>query len=153
MKRKNFIKKIGLIISAIIISVIIGTTGCLTPDCELYHTGDVTFHDNGPSWAWDGCYIEVDWANGSYSSGVFYNTKSYYDKAAGRADVYMEWEDATYYYWDYGYINLIECSHVDAYCKWTGKSIDTGYLVIENSGQILKKEIESIENFRKNIKK
>jgi len=156
MKRKNFIKKIGFIISAIIISLIIGTTGCYDPpDCEVYHTGDVTFYDRGPSWAWDGCYIEVDWANGAYNSTTFYSSKTYYDKAAGRADVYMEWEDADFFYWDYGYINLIECSHVDAYCTWSGKKSATieSAIIIENSGKVLKKDINSIEEYRKTIKK
>lgn len=138
------------------ITLIIGTTGCYDPpECEIYHTGDVTFIDNGPSWAWDGCYIEVDWANGTYNSGVFYSSKTYYDKAAGRADVYMEWEDADFFYWDYGYINLIECSHVDAYCTWSGKksvTIEENLFVSENNGKILKKDVNIIE-FRKTIKK
>lgn len=157
MNRKSFFKKLGLVISVIILSVIIGNTGCkTTPDCELYHTGDVTFHDNGPDWAWDGCYIEVDWENGSYTSTVFYNSKTYIDKPAGRADVYMEWEDADYYYYSNGYIDLIECSHVDAYCSWSGKKSETlnneDLFIIEDVGQILKKNIESIEEFRNNIK-
>jgi len=129
--------------------------GCYTPpDCEVYHWGDVTFHDNGPSWVWDGCYIEVDWADGSYNSALFYGTKSYYDKSAGRADVYMEWEDADNYYWNYGYITVIQCGDVDAYCTWSKKkSAEVNpVFVIEKNGQISKSEITSIEDFRKNLK-
>ena len=120
--------------------------------CESNRTGDVTFHDNAPSYVWDGCYIEVDWYNGSYNSGTFYGTKSYYDKAAGRADVYMEWEDANYYYYDTGYINVIQCGHVDGYLWSKKKSAVVSEFMVERSGQILKSEVISIEEFRKNIK-
>lgn len=129
-------------------------TGCYTtPDCELYNEGDVTFHDNGPSWVWDGCYIKVDWSDGSSNSGTFRNSKSYYDKGAGRANVYMEWEDADAYYNNSGYINLIQCGHVDAYLSWSKKkSAVASDFIIERSGMVLKSEVTSIEEFRKSIK-
>lgn len=142
------------IITLLLITFGLFLTGCYTPpDCEVYNEGDVTFHDNGPSWVWDGCYIEVDWYDGASNSGTFYGTKSYYDKAAGRADVYMEWEDADAYYWDYGYITVIQCSLVDAYCNWgKKKSAVVSAFVLERSGQILKSEVVSREDFRKSIK-
>jgi len=128
-------------------------TGCYQPpDCEVYSWGDVTFYDNGPSWVWDGVYIEVDWADGGYNSGVFYTSKSYYDKAAGRADVYMEWEDADSYYWNYGYINVVQCGQVNAYLAWSKKKSASIEFVIKESGSVLKSDITSMEEFRKTIK-
>jgi uncharacterized protein YraI len=124
------------------------------PDCELYNFGDVTFYDNGPSWVWDGCYIEVDWADGESNSGTFYDKTSYFGKSAGRADVYMEWEDNENYYWSYGYITLIKCGHVDAYCTWNNKKSATEYeFIIKKSGIVLKTENTPIDELRKmNIK-
>lgn len=144
---KNFIRLLIIIFGLFL-------AGCHPPpDCEVYDEGDVTFHDDGPSWVWDGCYIEVDWSDGGSNSVLFYGTKSYYDKSAGRADVYMEWEDADSYYWDYGHITVIQCGLVDAYCVWTEKksAVVSGF-VIERSGQILKSEVASREDFRKGIK-
>lgn len=128
-------------------------TACYTPpECETYNQGDVTFHDNGPSWVWNGCYIEVDWSNGSYNTGTFYDTKNYYDKSAGRADVYMEWEDDDAYYWTYGYITVIQCGHVDAYCTWDSKkSAVISDFTTERNGKVQKSEIDSIEEFRESI--
>ena len=148
---KKILRKFALALAVIGAAVL---TGCeTTPPCELNRTGDVTFHDNGPSWVWDGCYIEVDWADGSYNSALFYGSKSYYDVAAGRADVYMEWEDAEAYYWNFGYINVIQCSKVDAYCTWSKKkSAVVSEFVIEKSGQVLKSEVTSREEFRETIK-
>jgi len=141
------------IIALLVITFGLFLAGCYNPpDCEVYNEGDVTFHDNGPSWVWDGCYIEVDWNNGASNSGTFYNTKSYYDKGAGRADVYMEWEDADAYYWDYGYITLIQCGHVDAYLSWSKKkSADVSDFNSVNKGSVLKSEVSSIEEFRESI--
>ena len=125
----------------------------VTPDCELYSEGDVTFHDNGPSWVWDGCYIEVDWSDGGSNSATFYGTKSYYDKSAGRADVYMEWEDADSYYWDYGYITVVQCSLVDAYCNWSKKkSAVVSEFVSIQRGWISKSIVTSKEHLRESIK-
>lgn len=142
------------IIALLLITFGLFLTGCyVPPDCEVYDEGDVTFHDNGPSWVWNGCYIEVDWSDGGYNSGLFYGTKSYYDKSAGRADIYMEWEDADKYYWDYGYMTVIQCSKVDAYCTWgKKKSAVVSTFVLKRSGQILKSEVISREDFRKTIK-
>jgi len=145
-------KKFLMYLTVIVFSMFVFTSCVKPPECETYNTGDVIFHDNGPSWAWDGCYIEVDWNDGSYNSVTFYNTKSYYDKAAGRAEVYMEWEDADNYYWNYGYINLIQCGTVDAYCNWSKKkSTEVSGFIIEKSGSVLKTDITSKEEFRKTI--
>ena len=153
IKNKNMkiLKKLILVVALIVATL---TMGCeKTPECELNNTGDVTFIDDGPSYAWDGCYIEVDWANGSYTSVTFYNSKSYYDKPAGRADVYMEWEDATAYYYSYGYITLQQCSHVDAYCTWSKKkSAEVSSFTLVRDGQVLKSEVSSIEEYRKTLK-
>ena len=122
------------------------------PACEVNNWGDITFYDNGPSWVWDGCYIKVDWANGSYNSALFYGSKSYYEKPAGRADVYMEWEDADNYYWNFGYINVIECGDVDAYCTWSKKKSASIEFVVSKSGSVEKSQVTSIEDFRESIK-
>jgi hypothetical protein len=124
------------------------------PTCEVNNWGDITFHDDGPSWVWDGCYIEVDWADGTYNTVTFYGTKSYYDKAAGVADLYMEWEDDDSYYWSYGYITLYECSVVDAYCTWSEKkSATVSSFTLVKKGQVFKSNVSSIEEYRKILKK
>jgi hypothetical protein len=152
MKRVAFLKKLSFVV---ILSFLFIFIGChKTPDCEFYNLGDITFHDDGPTWVWDGCYIEVDWPDGSYTSTLFYGTKSYYNKPAGVIDLYMEWEDDEYYYWSEGYVTLYECLHTDAYCTWSEKKsaeINSEFRV-ERKGQISKKEISSIEEFRKTIK-
>lgn len=115
--------------------------GCYNPpDCEVYNEGDVTFHDNGPSWVWDGCYIEVSWADGSYNNVTFYGNKTFYNKPAGNAYVYMQWEDDIKYYWNYGYVNVIQCEKVDSYCTWNKKKSKTiSEFILTKSGYTLKK--------------
>jgi len=124
------------------------------PDCEVYNEGNVIFYDDGPSWTWDGCYIEVDWTDGSYNTGLFYGSRTYYDKSVGRADVYMEWEDADGWYWNNGHIDLIQCQTVNAYCRWSRKksAIVNPIFIIEEYGSVKKSDITSIEEYRKKIK-
>ena len=128
--------------------------GCHKPPaCEVNNWGDITFYDDGPEWVWDGCYIEVDWPDGSESSTLFYDSKSYYDKRVGVADLYMEWEDDDSYYWSEGYITLYACTLVDAYCTWSDKkSAVVSSFTIVNKGKILKSDISSIEEYRKTLK-
>lgn len=156
MKNFHFLRKFSFILAmlAIFTGIVTFQSCSKPPPCETNNTGDVTFYDNGPSYVWDGCYLEIDWANGSYSSGTFYTSKTYSDKSAGSADVYMEWEDADAYYWSYGYITLIQCSSVNAYCTWSKKksAIVSDFISVED-GQISKNQVNSIEEFRLTIKK
>ena len=121
------------------------------PDCETYNEGDVRFRNNAPASMWDGCYLEVDWSDGSYNTADFLVLKTYYDKPAGSAFVYAEWEDYSFYYYASGYCTLVACSTVDVYLwNYYKKSTSTSEFV---TGKRLKSDFDSREDFRNSIKK
>ena len=121
--------------------------------CEENNTGGVVFWNYGPGWTWPTMYIEVDWSDGSFSDAAFSTSVEFYDVPVGRADVYCTWEDADYYYYDSGYINIKQCQMVTGNLTLGKKSVATGEYTSTHQGQANKKDFNSIKDFSQSLRK
>lgn len=150
MKRSNFLK---VFFASLLMIAIFGLFSCeKKKPCEQNNTGDVTFWNNGPSWTWPEMYIEVDWSDGSFDEAIFSDYVEFNDVPVGRADVYCTWEDADYYYYDGGYINIEQCQMVEGYLTLGKKSVATGEYTSTKQGQANKKDFSSRKDFIESLK-
>ena len=147
---KKFLK---LFFASLLTIAIIGVFSCQKPKaCETNHTGGLVLWNYGPSYAWPTMGVEVDWADGTFSTVTFNLSYTWYDIPAGNADVYCTWEDANYYYYSSGYINVIQCQMNEGNCTYSAAKGSASTYNVTNVGQSKKTDFGSMNEFIQSLK-
>ena len=87
--------------------------------CEEHHTGDVMLYNDETI---SPCYAEITWSNGAQTNISIPSYIFFENVQAGRALIFMQWEDPDFYYTADGYIDILQCATVNGYLYFGKKS-------------------------------